>query len=341
MDSKKVDLLNIGLILLSLILAFFFPLRLFLYAYAIIGPLHYLTQINWTSKHNYFISEKKWIWIAIGLTILAVLPKYIVQPIFESLYTNTSIKTVTNWFLKWSNSFIFMGIAFTFCFLYIKKKSHQVIFLLLCILTAIIFNSLPLYIVIFGLLIPTVLHVYCFTILFMLKGAIKNSSKYGYASVAMMIGIPLLIFLVEINPKSYFFPKYLKAVFTETQFHITNTNFAEFLGLSDGKSFFFYEKIELKIMIFMAFIYTYHYLNWFSKTTIIGWHKNLTQKRSITILIVWASMLGLFFYDYKLGFFVSLLLSLLHVILEFPLNIKSLEYIGSEVRSFFQKNLLP
>ena len=49
--SFRVDLLNTGLILVSVGLAFLFPFRLFLVAYAIIGPLHYLTEINWLNEN--------------------------------------------------------------------------------------------------------------------------------------------------------------------------------------------------------------------------------------------------------------------------------------------------
>ena len=47
--TKKIDLLNIGLIALSLIIAIMLPFRLFSFSYAILGPLHYLTEINVTS----------------------------------------------------------------------------------------------------------------------------------------------------------------------------------------------------------------------------------------------------------------------------------------------------
>ena len=97
-----------------------------------------------------------------------------------------------------------------------------------------------------------------------------------------------------------------------------------FIGVSDGNSFYFYEKMELRLMMFMSFIYLYHYLNWFSKTTTISWHKNLTLKRSFVVLILWVTMMVLFFVNFRIGFLVALFFSFLHVILEFPLNMVSI-----------------
>jgi hypothetical protein len=65
--------------------------------------------------------------------------------------------------------------------------------------------------------------------------------------------------------------------------------------------------------------YTYHYLNWFSKTSIIGWHE-ISRVRMVGIIVLWILAVGIYFVDYRIGFAVLLTLSLGHVILEFPLN---------------------
>ncbi len=77
------------------------------------------------------------------------------------------------------------------------------------------------------------------------------------------------------------------------------------------------------IASFLAFAYTYHYLNWFSKTSIIEWHA-VTWKRALVIGILYATSVGLYLYDYATGFIVLLSLSFLHVVLEFPLNFKTI-----------------
>ena len=54
----KIDILNIFLILISGVFAFVLPFQTFLFVYAFLGPLHYLTEINWLQQRNYFLQDK-------------------------------------------------------------------------------------------------------------------------------------------------------------------------------------------------------------------------------------------------------------------------------------------
>lgn len=73
--TKKIDLLNIGLIALSLIIAIMLPFRLFLFSYAILGPLHYLTEINWLKDKNYFLSQSSpWVKLCDHCSLIDHLP---------------------------------------------------------------------------------------------------------------------------------------------------------------------------------------------------------------------------------------------------------------------------
>lgn len=58
MALTQVNYMNIGLMILSCIIAFFLPFELFLFSYAVLGPLHYLTEISWLHKRNYFSPGK-------------------------------------------------------------------------------------------------------------------------------------------------------------------------------------------------------------------------------------------------------------------------------------------
>ena len=87
---------------------------------------------------------------------------------------------------------------------------------------------------------------------------------------------------------------------------------------------------------FIAFAYTYHYLNWFSKTSIIQWHKMPRLNLGI-VLVMWAAAVSLYLYDYQTGLTALLLLSFLHVFMEFPLNFQSLRGIIEHVNPFGKK----
>jgi len=70
------------------------------------------------------------------------------------------------------------------------------------------------------------------------------------------------------------------------------------------------------IMRLIAFAYTYHYLNWFSKTSIIKWHE-IPKSRTATIAVVWLASIALYAYNYDSGMAILYFLSILHVMLSF------------------------
>ena len=57
-DSSRIDLVNIGLVILSCIAAYLFPLELLVFSFVVLGPLHYLTEISWLEKRGFFVRER-------------------------------------------------------------------------------------------------------------------------------------------------------------------------------------------------------------------------------------------------------------------------------------------
>jgi len=84
------------------------------------------------------------------------------------------------------------------------------------------------------------------------------------------------------------------------------------------------------VMRFIAFAYTYHYLNWFSKTSVIQWHK-VPKKTLYITLVLWVFSVVLYVIDYNIGLKALYFLSFLHVFFEFPLNITSFQGIIKSV----------
>src|SRR6476620_8626575 len=56
--SSTVEYANIGLMVLSLVMAAVVPFELFLVSYAVLGPLHYLTEISWLHDRQYFAPRR-------------------------------------------------------------------------------------------------------------------------------------------------------------------------------------------------------------------------------------------------------------------------------------------
>src|SRR5262249_17970809 len=98
----------------------------------------------------------------------------------------------------------------------------------------------------------------------------------------------------------------------------------------DVNAYLYGNPVALAVMAFIAFAYTYHYLNWFSKTSIIQWH-HIPRRRSVAVGVVWLASVALFAYDYRVGLQWLFFLSFTHVALEFPLNHLTFIGIGREV----------
>lgn len=328
--KNSIDWLNVFLVLLCGTLAYFFPLRVFILSFAILGPLHYLTEINWLNNNNFFTSFSKRIGLIIGVlaSLILILPR-----LYFHLFDTDSTDFISTFFLsinQWSNGAIFTCFLLAIGSQFIKKSRDWIILIVLAVLGTYFLNSFENYAILVGVLIPTIIHVYVFTLLFMLYGARKSGSKPAYLSIALAILVPVAFVFIPIEASNYLFSDFFKSTFIDNQLHRIPVLFSKFIGLSDGTSFFFYEQLELRLMMFISFIYLYHYLNWFSKTTTIFWHKNLTLRRTAFIGVFWIGLLGLFFYDFKIGILTALFFSFLHVILEFPLNILSLKNLFSK-----------
>jgi hypothetical protein len=88
--------------------------------------------------------------------------------------------------------------------------------------------------------------------------------------------------------------------------------------------------LALSLMAFIAFAYLYHYLNWFSKTSVIRWN-DISRTRLVAVIALWLVSVGLYAYDTAVGFQWLFFLSFSHVLLEFPLNHVTVITIGREI----------
>ncbi|MCX6182591.1 MAG: hypothetical protein NT150_11765 [Bacteroidetes bacterium] len=332
MKSTQIDWLNIGLMLLSLILALKIPFELFLFSYAVLGPLHYLTEINWLKEKNYFSKSNKVFWVMLTLAILEA-----ANPVINALaewsltapyLTSWPNSTVNLLLYEWSPNFIFIGLFAGISFAVFKKNWISYVVIVVVTVLGYFIMKQDLFKVWMGAFLPTLIHVYIFTGLFMLYGALKTKSTPGIISVVALIACAFLI-------ANYNFTK-LPEVSKET-FMIWDKS--TFQGLTDAFTEFFHIEKErtlestrtiLRIQAFIAFAYTYHYLNWFSKTSIIKWHQ-VSKKELALIGGFWAFSVGLYYYDYHVGLTVLFLLSFFHVFLEFPLNVQSIKGIVQSI----------
>jgi hypothetical protein len=292
-NLDRINHVNIGLMLGSAALACLLPFEAFLGAYAVLGPLHYLTQISWLHDRGYFTTGR-WDWVPLAL--LGVLS-------LEAAYGN---------WLGWSGASIAalgLGIATAF----VRHPAVKVATFVVCVaLTAPLYAWLPARLF-FGVLLTTVIHVYVFTGLFILAGSIRSGSRSGYASFAVFVACGLGLLLVQ--PATAYEP---------TAF--ATANMGAFMPVVDVLDRMLPGDGRQALVAtgrFLGFAYTYHYLNWFSKTGVIRWHE-ISRARMAGIGTLWLASVGLYTYDYATGLAALFFLSVVHVFLEFPLDARTL-----------------
>ena len=110
-SGEWINYLNIGLMLISLVAAYILPFELFLFSYAVLGPLHYLTEISWLDKKNYFIRSKDdMIFLLMQVLILTV-----------AKFDNTSFPN------KFFASIVFSGFVYALILLFIQNKTTKLL----------------------------------------------------------------------------------------------------------------------------------------------------------------------------------------------------------------------
>src|SRR5215472_11330753 len=175
----------------------------------------------------------------------------------------------------------------------------------------------------FGLawvLVPTVIHVSVFTLVFMTVGAFRSRSAAQFALVGFYLAAIAAILLV---PPS-------RATVIPSLARLGGEYFGD-IPLALGSLLRIPNlTFDTRFTGLLSFVYTYHYLNWFIKADVIRW-ADVPRPRLVAIAGLSLVATGLYFYNYAYGFAVLLLLSFLHVLLEFPLNSISIRQLGAAI----------
>ena len=317
MKHLNINNLNSGLMLISLATAWVFPFELFLFAYAVLGPLHYLTEIHWLHKKNYFATEK---YEPHALMLASLFLFLLLFVSGAALATKILI-----------GAFCAAAVMAVDMNIHVKYSLYAIIVVVLIFLPAI-----PILFLLFAVLLPTLIHVYVFTGAFMLYGTMKDRSLSGFISLFLFLAAPVVLFFLTTVDATALPSAYAQGAYA--LFAPLNQTLLSLMGttVNDAIVAVYLSATGVAIMKCIAFAYTYHYLNWFSKTTVIRWNV-MTKKARNAIVLVWLISVILYAVDYRLGLFALYFLSMLHVLLEFPLDHKTFMAIGSELR----KKLMP
>jgi hypothetical protein len=292
------DAIHLGLMLSALGLTYLVPFELLLLSYVVLGPAHYATEISWLHDRKYFLPQRG---IAIALAAVAII---------AALIDNAS------WFgfVMWSAFVLSALLAAT-----TTALQSTMLFMIALVLTAVLLSN-GASIAVVGILLPTLIHVSLFTLVFMMLGAFRSGQKVQWVLVALYLAAIALILLAPPNAATLI-PSFAAA--GHDYFANVGPALGRLFGIPDLR-------LDTRLTSLLAFIYTYHYLNWFIKAEVIRWNA-MSRGRLAIVVAASAASTALYFYDYAFGFTVLLALSLAHIVLEFPLNSLALRQLGAAI----------
>lgn len=203
--EDKINYANIGLMLITAVLAYFYPFETFLLAYAYLGPLHYLTEISWLHDRNYYAKGK---YDFVVLLLVGILLSYAA---FAKDF-GVSVE-VYDYFVKMNlfDKLLVFALFSAVLFALVKNlivKIVAILFLYVFVsgwLSPDNATSNAESTTVFALtsLVPTLIHVYLFTGLFMLFGSLKTRSVSGMWQMVGFVTVPLLlVFALPVDPKA-------------------------------------------------------------------------------------------------------------------------------------------
>lgn len=327
LTTDEVNYLNIGLMVISCVLAYLIPFQLFLFAYAVLGPLHYLTEISWLHDRKYFVEAKRardrrarraWLML-VTVTLAVMLYGFIAERVLKQNVTPI-----------WEIALFYLVFVTASQLWFSRNKSTGLAVIALSAVLLMLFFSRSRYYALIAFFLITIVHVFVFTAAFILFGALKGRSRSGVSSLIVFVLCAFSFFVYTPAALGHTVGDYVRSSYSS--FQTLNGELIRIFQLGTGVSMteIYESSAGLTVMRFIAFAYTYHYLNWFSKTSIIKWHE-ISRSRTAIILGLWLAALGLYGYSYQAGMLALYFLSVLHVMLEFPLNHYTFAGIGKEI----------
>jgi hypothetical protein len=306
--ARRIDWPDTAALLLSGVLAVAAPLQVFLLAYALLGPFHYLTEMAWLRRKQFYfskglISARSYMLLGVGLAVLAPL----------------------DYVLKRNFSFWIVGLLLLLS-LTVWVRNGYVLAALAVAGVAAKYALRP-WIFIVAILVPTLIHVYFFTWTFMLSGALRDKRmglvKWVNPVLLVLIPVALMGLRLHYPATGGFWLRDEAASFGTLHAYLAN-DFHHTLTMNSG---LLLDPVVAGVIRVFAFVYLFHYLNWFAKTELLQWHK-LSRRTWGAIGVLYAASIAIYLWNFRAGFIAATFLSLLHVLLEFPLNWHTLRFLS-------------
>jgi hypothetical protein len=298
---------DLAALLLSGIAATLAPLQVFLLAYVLLGPFHYLTEIAWLEKKKFYFGDglisPRWYAILAGVLALAGAADFVLKRGLGFWIIGSLLLLSLSVWVR--NVYVFAALAVAGCA--VKLLS-------------------PTLVIFIAVIVPTFVHVFFFTWIFMLSGALR-SSRQGMArwlNPTLVIAIPIALIVASVH---YTAPGAMWVRSEALSFGPLHAYLAAHLHHTlHLDSSLLADPVVAALLRVSAFAYLFHYLNWFTKIELLSWHR-ISSRGWILITALYALSIGLYAWSFTVGFLVANFLSLLHVLLEFPLDWQAMHFV--------------
>jgi hypothetical protein len=293
---RRADLFHLGLLIASFALAYVLPFELLLISYIVLGPAHYFTEISWLRDRSYFMPHRG---LAVVLAAAAFGGMFIAQPYWSG---------VLLWCCFLAAALAAMGFSL--------RRSLMLGLVAATITLLMVTAGAPFLMV--GILLPTLIHVSLFTLVFMTLGAVRSRSPVQFTLMGLYLAAVAAILLAPPTSGTVI-PVF--AQLGQDYFGDIAPALGGLFGVPDLQ-------FAGRITGVLSFAYTYHYLNWFVKADVIRWAR-MPRKRMIGVAVLSGASTAFCFYNYDIGITLLLVVSLMHVLLEFPLNTVAIRQLGA------------
>jgi uncharacterized protein (TIGR03437 family) len=169
------------------------PFHLFLFAYAVLGPLHYITEISWLHDRSYFAkrpSARRWWLILVAGTMLVLMFGYILNDLFHRPVPP-----------KYEIAMVYLVLATASMVLYIRHALNATALVVAAVVAIALFSETRTFFL-FAYFLVTIIHVLVFTAAFVLFGALKTRSRAALVSLAVLVSCSVSFFVFVPMPSA-------------------------------------------------------------------------------------------------------------------------------------------
>jgi hypothetical protein len=284
---RRGDVIHLGLLVAAAVMSYVLPFELLLISYIVLGPAHYFTEISWLHDRKYFMPHRA---PAIVLALAALGGMFIADPWWSGVLV---------WSCLAGSAIAALGLS--------ARASAMLATLGAALTLVMALGGAPF--VFIAVLLPTFIHVSIFTLVFMTLGAIRARSAAQLLIVGAYLAAMAAIVIVPPSARTLI-PEFARL--GAYYFGPVAPELGSLFGQPDLQ-------FAGRITGLLSFVYTYHYLNWFIKADVIRWSR-MPRRRLAAVAVLSVAATAFCFYNYVWGITVLLVVSLAHVLLEFPLD---------------------